>query len=97
MSEIITKFILSFTVTMILAGVVFGGLAIIRRAVEMKLKLSGVVAAASWASVLVMAWLLFVGTVESSSQRTGIFIMLLLIAIGSGLIYTSDGQKRNHE
>ena len=63
---------------------------------RMKIKLSGVVAAASWASVLAMAWLLFAGTVEWSSQRVGIFILFILIAIGSGLIYTSDGQtKRN--
>ena len=66
------------------------------RGIIVKIKLSGVVAAASWASVLVMAWLLFAGTVEWSSQRVGIFILFILIAIGSGLIYTSDGQtKRN--
>lgn len=66
------------------------------REINVKIKLSGVVAAASWISVLVMAWLLFAGAVEWSSQRVGIFILFILIAIGSGLIYTSDGQaKRN--
>jgi len=96
MNDFAMKFFFTVVLTLLMFELFYVGLVVTRRAREMKIKLSGIVAAASWASVLVMAWLLFAGTVEWSSQRVGIFILFILIAIGSGLIYTSDGQtKRN--
>ncbi len=61
------------------------------RLIAMKLKLSGVIAAAAWASTLLMVWLLFTGTVEFSTGRFALVMLVLLIACASSMIY--DGGK----
>jgi hypothetical protein len=53
----------------------------------MRIKLSGVVAAAAWASVFVLSWLLILGTLEPSSMRTGAWIIFFVIAFVSSAIY----------
>ncbi len=57
----------------------------------MKIKLSGVIAAAAWVSTLVMVWLLFTGAVEYSSGRMVLALIVLFIACGASIIY--DGPK----
>lgn len=56
-------------------------------------KLSGIVAAAGWLSVLIMIWLLFTGIAEWSTARVVLLLFVFAITGCSSMIY--DGAKKD--